>query len=367
MIRESQRFEPFTDEPISVINDAGDWIAEFELDLPPEQLQRFYRDMLRARVVDERLGRLQRQGKVSFVAPGGGHEAAQVGIAHAMRAREDWLYPYYRDIGLLLALGLPLVEIVGQSLGTSADPAKARQMPYHPGSGEFNVFTVASPIASHVPPAAGTAISQKLAGSGEVTVCTFGDGATSEGDWHAGVNFAGAQGAPAVFVCENNGYAISVGMRHQTGSDSIHVKAHAYGMPGYFVDGMDVLASYYVMREAIARARDGFGPSLVELVVYRYGGHSSADDDSRYRPRAEVEQWKRRDPLTRFRRFLEKRELWDDEREAATLQELGDEFTAAVKQAEEAGVPPVASMFDDVFADLPARLRKQRAELLGEG
>ncbi len=367
MIRESQRFEPFTDEPIRVINEAGDWLADFELELETEELQRFYRDMLRARMTDERFGRLQRQGRISFVAPGSGHEAAQVGIAHAIEVGRDWLYPYYRDMGLLLAMGVPLVELLGQALATKADPARGRQMPYHPGSKEFNTFTVASPIASHVPPAAGTAISQKIEGKGEVTVCTFGDGATSEGDWHAGVNFAGAQGAPAVFVCENNGYAISVDLKRQTGSDTIHQKAHAYGMPGYYVDGMDVLASYLVMQEAVARAREGVGPALVELMVYRYGGHSSADDDSRYRPREEVSLWRGRDPLERFRRFLEKRDLWDEEAERSAREEIDAEFTAALKTAEEAGPPELSLMFEDVLAEMPARLRRQRDELLGDG
>lgn len=366
MIRESQRFEPFTDEPISVISEAGDWVAEFELDLEPEELQLFYRDMLRARLADERFGRLQRQGRVSFVAPSAGHEAAQVGIAHSIQAGQDWVYPYYRDVGLCLALGIPLTEIVGQNLATLADPARARQMPYHTGSASLNTFTMASPIASHVPPATGTAISQKIEGKGEVTVCTFGDGATSEGDWHAGVNFAGAQGAPIVFVCENNGYAISVDLKRQTGSDTVHQKAHAYGMPGYYVDGMDVLASYYVMQEAVARAREGVGPALVELMVYRYGGHSSADDDSRYRPREEVALWRSRDPLARFRRFLEKRGLWDDAAEDSARSELDAEFTAAVEAAEKAGKPTVEIIFEDVLAQMPERLRRQRAELLGE-
>ena len=366
MIRESQRFEPFTDEPISVINEAGDWIAEFELDLEPEQLQRFYRDMLRARIADERFGRLQRQGRLSFVAPSAGHEAAQVGIAHSIQAGKDWVYPYYRDMALCLALGIPLVELVGQSMATLADPARGRQMPYHAGSRPLNTFTMASPIASHIPPATGTAISQKIEGKGEITVCTFGDGATSEGDWHAGLNFAGAQGAPAVFVCQNNGYAISVDLKRQTGSDTIHQKAHAYGMPGYYVDGMDVLASYYVMQEAAARAREGVGPALVELVVYRYGGHSSADDDSRYRPREEVALWRGRDPLARFRRFLEKRGLWDDAAEESAKAEFDAEFTDAVQEAEAAGKPPLETMFEDVLAEMPTRLRKQRDELLGD-
>jgi len=367
MIRESQRFEPFTDEPIRVINEAGDWVAEFELDLEPEQLQRFYRDMLRARIADDRFGRLQRQGRISFVAPSAGHEAAQVAVAHAIEVGRDWVYPYYRDIGLCLAMGIPLVEMLGQSLATLADPARGRQMPYHPGSLALNTFTAASPIASHVPPAAGTAISQKIDGKGEVTVCTFGDGATSEGDWHAGLNFAGAQGAPAVFVCQNNGYAISVDLKRQTGSDTVHQKAHAYGMPGYYVDGMDVLASCYVMKEAVARAREGVGPALVELLVYRYGGHSSADDDSRYRPREEVALWRGRDPLPRFRRFLEKRGLWDDEAEYSARTEYDAEFTAAIEAAEAAGLPPVEYMFEDVFAEMPQRLRKQRDRYLGEG
>src|SRR5690554_278331 len=138
MIRESQRFQPFTDEPISVIDDAGDWVAEFDLDLEPEKLQRLYRDMLRARIVDDRLGRLQRQGRISFVAPGAGHEAAQVGIAHAIEVGRDWLYPYYRDMGLLLAMGVPLVELLGQALATKAGPARGRQMPCHRGSKGVN-------------------------------------------------------------------------------------------------------------------------------------------------------------------------------------------------------------------------------------
>ncbi len=365
MILESQRFQPFTAEPIAVISESGEWIAPFELDLGPDQLRRMYQDMLVGRAVDERLGRLQRQGKVSFVAPSGGHEGAQVGIAHALRAGHDWLFPYYRDVALPLAMGLPLVEFVAQAMGSAADPSRARQMPYHVSSKALNLFSAASPIASHIPPAAGCAISMKLRGTDQVTVCTFGDGATSEGDWHAGVNFAGAQGAPIVFACQNNRYAISVGFEKQTGADSIYTKAHAYGMPGYFVDGMDVLASYYVMCEAVQRARDGFGPALVELLVYRYGGHSSADDDSRYRPRAEVEAWRKRDPIARLRRFLTRKGLWDDEAQKEADARIAAEFDEAVAQAQAAGDVPVEAMFEDVFADVPERLARQRAELLG--
>ena len=366
MIRDSQLFQPFTDEPISLIDEAGAWAAPFELDLSDDELRGMYRHMLGARLLDERLGRLQRQGKTSFVAPSAGHEAAQVGMAHAIQVKRDWLFPYYRDTGLVYALGIPLVEVFGQNMATRADPNRARQMPAHPGSKEFRLFTVASPIASHIAPAVGAAISMKIRGTGEVAITSFGDGATSEGDFHAGINFAGAQGAPIVFACENNGYAISVDLKRQTGSDNVALKAHAYGMPGYFVDGMDVLASYYVMREVIQRARDGFGPALVELLVYRYGAHSSADDDSRYRPREEVAAWRERDPLGRMQRFLDGRGLWSEDEDEALREEIRAELSEGVKQAEAAGSPPEEWMFEDVFADMLPHLAAQRHEHLEE-
>lgn len=362
VIKDSQRFQPFTSKPISLVSEQGEWTGAFEPGLDDATLQDFYRTMLAARLLDERLGRLQRQGKTSFVAPAAGHEAAHIGTARAMKPKHDWLYPYYRDMGMVLALGVPAVELIAQSLATQADPNKGRQMPAHPGSKAFNVFTVASPIASHIAPAVGTAISMKLQNTGQVVVTSFGDGATSEGDFHAGINFAGAQGAPIVFVCENNRYAISVDYNKQTGSENIAVKAHAYGMPGYLVDGMDVLACYYVMREAIARAREGLGPALVEMAVYRYGPHSSADDDSRYRPKEEVEAWRKRDPLGRMQRFLAKRGLWDEAWEAELREEVDKELAEAVKEAEAAGKIPLEWMFDDVFAERPAFLEAQRIE-----
>jgi 2-oxoisovalerate dehydrogenase E1 component alpha subunit len=361
VITDTQRFQPFSHEPITVVDESGTWTAPFECDLGDDVLRTMYRHMALGRLVDERLVRLQRLGKTSFVAPAAGHEGAQVGIAHAIEVGRDWVYPYYRDTALVVAMGWSLTSLFGQMLASKADPARGRQMPAHPGSRRLNIFTVASPIASHVPPAAGTAISQKLAGRGDVTVCTFGEGATSEGDWHAGVNFAGAQGAPAVFVCENNRYAISVDLNHQTGSASIAAKAHAYGMPGYVVDGMDVLASYYVMREVVEHARAGLGPSLVEMLVYRYGPHSSADDDSRYRPAEEVALWRARDPLPRFRRFLEGRGSWDDEAEERLRAEITVDVDDAVAAAEAAGPQPAEVLFDDVFAEMPPHLERQRA------
>ncbi len=360
MIGNTRRFEPFTDAPIRVIDESGRWIAPFACDLGDDRLRAIYRDLVRARRLDERLSTLQRQGKVSFVASAGGHEGAQVGIAGAIEAGRDWVFPYYRDLPLALALGWPLREAVAQQMASRIDPARGRQMPAHPGSPALNLFTAASPIASHVPPAVGTAIAQKLQGKGDVTVCTFGDGATSEGDWHAAVNLAGAQGAPVVFVCENNGYAISVAFRHQSGSADVATKARAYGMPGYRVDGMDPLAVYYVVRQAVDAARAGLGPSLVEALVYRYAAHSNADDDKRYRPSDEVAAWKARDPIGRMRRFLEGRGLWDAAAETELAAELKAELDDAVAANDAAGDVPLAWMFDDVLAQPSTQLRKQR-------
>jgi 2-oxoisovalerate dehydrogenase E1 component alpha subunit len=365
VIRDSQLFQPFSDEPISLIDRSGEWKGTFDLDLDPTALRGMYHDLVAGRMMDERLSRLQRQGRVSFVAPSAGHEGAQVGVAHALERGRDWLFPYYRDTTLLLAFGLPPVEMLGQAMATRADTNKGRQMPSHNGSKGLNIFTIASPIASHIAPAVGAAISMKVQASGQVAATSFGEGATSEGDFHAALNFAGAQGAPVVFVCENNRYAISVDYNKQTGAESIAAKAHAYGMPGYTVDGMDALATYYVVREAVERARSGLGPTLVETLVYRYGAHSSADDDSRYRPREEVEAWKRRDPLERFRMFLEGRELWDDASEEELRLEIDEAFKSATAEAEAAGPIPLEWMFEDVFASPLASLEEQRRDLLG--
>ena len=363
MIKGSPSFQPFSEKPISLIGENGEWTGPFDLTLDDVELTGIYRDLVAARLLDERLGRLQRMGKVSFVAPSSGHEGPQVAIARAVKPRRDWIYPYYRDTALVMAMGVPVVEMVGQMMATRADPSKGRQMPAHPGSKDLNIFTVASPIASHIAPAVGTAISMKLQGKGDVVVTTFGEGATSEGDFHAGINFAGAQGAPIVFVCQNNRYAISVGYNRQTAAENIAAKARAYGMPGYTVDGMDPLACYYVIKEAVERAREGVGPSLVEANVYRYGPHSPADDDTRYRPAEEVDSWRKRDPLLRMRRFLEKRGLWDEEQETKMREQIDEEQRKAVQEAEASGKVPREWMFDDVYAEVPEHLAEQHESL----
>lgn len=363
--------KPFTDKPIRRVGEDGKKVGRWALDLDHAKLERMYRDMVAARILDEKLVTLLRQGKTSFYAQCSGQEGVQVGAAHAVRPGHDWVFPYYRDQALGVALGVPIVELVAQSLGSAADPNKARQMPQHFGTRALNFVSVCSSIASQLPPAAGTAIAQLVRGrtgsaDGEMTLVTFGEGATSEGDWHAGMNFGGVYGAPIVYLCENNNYAISVSFRGQSASHNVAVKAHAYGMPGYLVDGQDVLAVHSVVKEAADRARSGGGPSLIEAVTYRYGSHSSADDDSKYRPREEVEAWRGRDPIERFRRFLEREGVWTPELDAAARAEATAAVDAAIRDAEAAGDVGPETLFDDVFEELTPILERQRAALLEE-
>lgn len=358
-------FEAFSEQPISLIDANDRWCGAFDLDLDDSTLIDFYEDLLRMRLLDERLNTLLRTGKTSFVAPCSGHEAAQTGIGRAMRRHHDWLFPYYRDQGLAVLLS-SADEVLAQFQASCSDRNKARQMPGHPGSDQAHIFTVASSIAAQIPPAVGAAMAKQVQRSDEVVVTTFGDGATSEGDWHTAMNLAAVRKAPIVFACENNGYAISVRLAAQTATATIAEKARAYGMPGYRVDGMDVLACHYVMKQAIARARRGEGPALVDMAVYRYGPHSSSDDDSVYRAADEVAAWKKRDPIDRFYRFLAARNLIDEGADKALRERIKGELAAAGERAGAAGTAPVEWLFDDVLAELPWHLVDQRELLLGE-
>lgn len=359
------RLQPFTDKPIAVLDDSGHWTASFAPGLSDDQAVDVYKDLVMARLLDDRLNKLLRTGKVSFTAPGGGHEAAQIGTAHAMRRGHDWAFPYYRDGALAVALS-SAEEVLAQYQASRADRNKGRQMPCHPGSDESRIFTACSSIASHVPPAVGMAMGAQRLHSDEVVVATFGDGATSEGDWSAAVNLAAVTRAPIVFVCENNGYAISVAADKQMAVPRVADKARAFGIPGYHVDGMDVMAVYHTVNQAIEDARAGHGPALVDLHVYRYGPHSSSDDDSVYRSREEVEYWKGRDPLPRCRGYLESRSLWDAQRDEALYTETRAALAQAAEQSRAAGEPPTDWLFDDVYADMPWHLQDQRELMRAE-
>lgn len=353
-------FEAFTNQPIRLIGEDGSRTQPFELDLSADELLQIHRDMIRARVFDERLIPILRQGKTSFYAQSTGMEATQIGIAWGVKRDHDWFWPYYRDQGLVLTLGMPLDRWISQLLGSNSDVCKGRQMPQHFSDPEHHIATVCSAIGSHIAPAAGTAIAQKYLGTDEITVCTFGEGATSEGDWHAGVNMASANKAPCLFICENNQYAISLNVKDQTNSKNIAMKGHAYGIPGFYVDGQDVLAVRAVVKQAAEWVRAGNGSALIECLTYRIGTHSSSDDDSRYRSKDEVESWRRQDPLVRFERFLEKEGILPAREEIeAYYGSVLAEFEEALKKAENSGYPTWEILFDDVYSDLPDHLQQQ--------
>jgi 2-oxoisovalerate dehydrogenase E1 component alpha subunit len=265
-----------------------------------------YHKMLLARAVSERMWVLNRMGRAPFAITGDGQEACQVASAYALDAGRDFVVPYYRDIGVVLTVGMTAREIMLGFLAKAEDPSSGgRQMPNHFGHAKLRIISGSSVVATQIPHAAGIALATKIRGEKEVTVVYFGDGATSEGDFHEALNFAGVHRLPVIFFCENNGYAISVPQDEQMAIENVSDRAHGYGMPGVTVDGNDVLAVFAAMRRAVERARQGEGPTLIEAKVFRLAPHSSDDDQRRYRSKAEIEEAEANDPIPRFQAYLE--------------------------------------------------------------
>jgi TPP-dependent pyruvate/acetoin dehydrogenase alpha subunit len=326
--------------------------------LAPERLRELFVHMLRVRCVDERMLSLQRAGRVGFVGTAKGLEAAIVGSAFALEPR-DWLWSGLREGGAALMRGLPLSEYVAQMYGNSNDTAKGRQMCNHFQHRASHYPSWSSVIGTQIPHGVGAARAGRTRGLDEVHAIYFGDGATSSNGFHSGLNFAGVWKAPAVFVCIDNGWAISVSSREQTAAESYADKAAAYGIPGVEVDGNDALACYDAAKRAIDRARTGGGPTLVVLKSYRMLGHSSSDDPTKYRDAAEVARWAARDPIERFERFLVARGVVREGERAEIEAALLDEIDAEIHRQEAA--PPMAlkTLVEDVYAGVPRHLRRQ--------
>jgi pyruvate dehydrogenase E1 component alpha subunit/2-oxoisovalerate dehydrogenase E1 component alpha subunit len=319
--------------------------------------------MLRVRLLDERMLHLQRQGRIAFYAEGRGQEAAVLGGVAALEAR-DWVVPAHREIGAALYRGLPLGAIVAQLFGNARDIGKGRQMPVHPAAPRaLNFVPPSSCVATQLPHAAGLAWAAKMRRDPVVVLAYLGEGATSAEDFHAGVNFAAVYHVPAIFLCVNNQWAISTPASRQTASRTFAIKALAYGMPGVRVDGNDVLAVYATVSEAVARARAGGGPTLVEAVTYRMGAHSSSDDPTRYRTPDDDAGWRDKDPLRRFGAYLAATGVLDQAGAAAQREEIEAEIKAAVEAEESAPPPPLASLIENVYARPPATLVEQLADL----
>jgi 2-oxoisovalerate dehydrogenase E1 component alpha subunit len=309
-----------------------------------------YRDMVRSRLLSDRMFALNRQGRAAFAVTGQGHEAAQVGSAYALRKGHDWILPYYRDVGVMLSLGMTPHDVLLGLFAKADDPSSGgRQMPCHWSWPEMRVVTRSSVIAANLPHAAGVAYASKLRGLDEVTIVYFGEGATSEGDFHEGVNFAAIHQLPVIFFCENNGYAISESQEKQMSVLHVADRAKGYGIIGQTVDGNDALTVLQTTRWAIEECRRGLGPKLIEAKTYRYSPHTSSDDDRRYRPRAELEEWIKKDPIDRLRKQLLADGTLTEEEDKILRADAQREVDDAVKTAEQAPDAPPAYALRHVF------------------
>ncbi len=361
MIMAQLKMRPFTEEPFRYFDEEGEPVGELNHGLNAQQMVDLYRLMVRTRLMDERTLILQRQGKIAFYASSAGQEACQVGTAYALE-EGDWVFPSHREQGVFLTRGMTLTEVFGHFMSKVSDPAKGRQMPGHLGKFRNRLITLSSPVATQIPQAVGCAMASKYKGEKSVAVAFFGDGATSEGDFHEGMNFAAVFKAPVVFFCVNNQYAISVPVNIQTATKTFAQKTCAYGFEGYRVDGNDVIAVYYASKKGVEKARKGGGPTLFELVTYRYAAHSSADDDKRYREADEVEEWRtKRDPIKRMKQFLLKQRILSEAEEAELFEKERQEVNRAAEITEKQPHPPLASFLEDVYANEPWFLKEEKA------
>ncbi|MHB8055354.1 MAG: pyruvate dehydrogenase (acetyl-transferring) E1 component subunit alpha [Candidatus Aminicenantales bacterium] len=349
-----EQFNPAAGSRLQILDEIGrpvrpDLLSGFS----SEDLRRMYERMVLTRQADRKALNLQRQGRLGTYPSSLGHEASQVGTAWFLQ-REDWIFPYFRDLGLYVQAGYPLATFFHYWMGNEAGLATPA---------DLHLFPLAITVGAQIPQAAGAAFAARLQNKPLAVLTTFGDGATSEGDFHEGLNLAGVFRAPAVFVCYNNQWAISTPRTRQTASRTIAEKASAYGFPGIAVDGNDVLAVAAAVGEALARARAGEGPTLVESVTYRLGHHTTSDDAARYRDPAELLDWEKKDPLVRFRAFLNGRGLWDDAAEKILIERTAEEVEKAVALAESRPAASLEDIFAFTYRESPPELNSQLAAL----
>jgi pyruvate dehydrogenase E1 component alpha subunit len=349
-----------TVEYLTVLDEEGDLDADLEPDIDDDLLLEMHRVMLLSRRFDDRRLQWQRSGRIGTFAPVKGQEAAQIGPVAALHD-DDWFVPSFRETAAATWRGAPLTSFIlfdaGFNEGAAVEEG-SRDLP------------IAIPVASQIPHAVGLAYALQQADKDEVAMCFFGDGATSEGDFHEALNFAGVFELPVVFVCQNNRWAISLPREEQTASTSLAQKAFAYGFPGLQVDGNDMLASYSAAGEALQRARAGEGPMMLEMSTYRLSVHTTADDPSKYRSEEEEDAWKERDPLPRFQKYLTEKGLLDDERIEDMESQIDEQITRVWEDAEdqmETLEKDHGSIFEHVYADMPRELERQRDSVVGDG
>ena len=323
-----------------------------EVGLTEDTLREMYYFMLLARLVDERMWLLNRQGKAPFVISVQGHEAAQIAVGFAMETGKDWFVPYYRDLALMMVLGQTPRDIMLSLFAKADEPnSGGRQMPAHYGFSRARVFTSASPVGTQWPHAVGLGLAAKLRGTDEVAAGFGGEGSTSQGDWHEAMNFAAIHSLPVLFVVENNKYAISVPLHLQMHTATVAVRGAAYGMPGVSVDGTDPIESYAAVREAVLRARRGEGPTLLEMRCIRMTAHSSDDNDRSYRTKEEKEAERAAgDPVAKFEHYLLEQGILTEAQEQEFRTRIAAEVNDATDYAEKAADPRVEDVLLHVYA-----------------
>src|SRR5712692_122966 len=337
--------------PHQILDIEGNLIGKMP-DLSAERLLSLYRFMQLGRAYSNKIIALQRQGRATTFGSLMGQEATAVGLAAPMQP-QDWLTTSYREIASLFVKGVPLPTVTYSFRGyTPTYPREAHCLP------------IQIVIGTQMLHAVGLAMAAKICGDPVVAVGVCGDGATSEGDFNEALNFAGIFQAPIVLVVQNNGWAISVPRHRQSAAPTFAARGAGFGISSKLVDGNDILAVYDVMHRAIENARSGHGPTLVETLTYRIGAHTTADDPTRYRDAAEIEAWRAKDPILRFKRFLMKRDLLDEERDRQLIETVEEEINEAVREAEAMPPPAPDSFFDWTFANLSPRLQEQRRDLL---
>jgi len=331
--------------------------------LSTDELHRLYYLMVLVRLFNEKATNLQRQGKLHSFLNCVGQEAAIIGSAYALEDR-DWVFPTYREHPVPLLRGVRLVDLFNHLIANAADHAKGRNLPPEYSFRHINFMSISAPVGTQLPQATGFAHAARLRGDDLVVLAYSGEGATSEGDFHTGLNFAGVWKAPVVFFVQNNGWAISVPTSRQTASDGFAIKARAYGIPGVSVDGNDLMQVYEATSEAVARARRGEGPTLIEAKTYRVGPHSTSDDPRQYRAESEVTEWTRKDPIVRLEQVLRDADVWTEELGADVRRRAFAEVQQAAIEALREPMPLVRSMFEDVYDRQPPHLFEQERDYL---
>jgi 2-oxoisovalerate dehydrogenase E1 component alpha subunit len=347
------------------MNHTGEIVGKelFPNELTKETILKMYKTMVLLNQMDIILYDVQRQGRISFYMTNFGEEATHIGSASALDLN-DIIFGQYREAGVLLWRGFTLDEFMNQCYSNRYDYGKGRQMPVHYGSKKLNFQTISSPLATQLPQASGSAYAQKLLGLKQCTITYFGEGAASEGDFHAALNFAATLQTPTIFFCRNNHWAISTPYTEQFKSDGIAGRGISYGIDTIRVDGNDIFAVYYATKQARKKATEEYKPIVIEAITYRLGHHSTSDDSSRYRSNSEVEEWRQKyHPISRLYKFLINKNWWNEEEDKTWKLKARNDVLEALKRAEAEKKPPIEELFSDVYDEIPPHLLEQKKEL----